>query len=359
MADPALLAEAALGLTVTSAWITSRTPVAYDPFLAGRGIHRVTGGARLGSGGVAAWGAIVKQSAGTGLRASERELAAYVLGIAAARSDDTLGAPRLLATARRPGSVELWLEDLHDEYDGAWPPDRYGSAARHIARWDADLHNAGRLTGFDYEDAWAERHGQPQRVAEGLAQLAAIRSHSEAEALMELLNDSGFRRTEAMIATTSSRIATLAALPQTLLHHDLVRSNLFAVSGSGTAAIDWENVGHGPAGVDLAPLVCGSVRRGEASVDDLAHIEELVLDAYDQVWSADGRPSYDLRSAYRLALSLRWHVVLGTITAWLDPTVTHIRGSRPTEPRPESLRHLVALAGHLLEAADRTDVWSN
>ncbi len=187
-----------------------------------------------------------------------------------------------------------------------------------------------------------------------VAELEVLRALPRAGTLMELLGDKGFRRTQTMVATTPARIAELARLPQTLLHHDLVRSNLFALDGGRTAAIDWENVGHGPAGVDLAPLVVGSVRRGEASADDLMAIEELVLEAYQGIWASFGHPAAEVRTAYRLALGLRWHVVLGTITAWLDPTVTRIRGSRPTEPREESLRHLVALARHLLDAAAPT-----
>jgi hypothetical protein len=44
-----------------------------------------------------------------------------------------------------------------------------------------------------------------------------------------------------------------------------VRSNLFALSDTSTVGINWENVGRGPLGVDLVPLVLGSVRRGEAA----------------------------------------------------------------------------------------------
>ncbi len=80
---------------------------------------------------------------------------------------------------------------------------------------------------------------------------------------MAQLDDDGFERTQAMITSTDARVESLAEFPQSLLHHDLVRSNLFALKGAHTAAIDWENIGPGPLGVDLAPLVVGSVRRGE------------------------------------------------------------------------------------------------
>ena len=156
-----------------------------------------------------------------------------------------------------------------------------------------------------------------------------------------------------MIESTPDRIRRLRAFPTGMLHHDLVRSNLFAVPDGRTVAIDWEVIGPGPLGVDLAPLVGGSVRRGEASGDDLPALERAVLDAYSSTLATAGlREVAAAREAYRLALGLRWHVVLGTLTAFLDPEVTGIRGSRPAEPREEALRHMAILARHLLAASE-------
>ncbi len=131
------------------------------------------------------------------------------------------------------------------------------------------------------------------------------------------------------------------------MHHDLVRSNLFALSADCTAAIDWEYVDRGPLGVDLAPLVIGSVRRGEASIDDLPAIEAGVLAGYER--GLANAATHDIRTAYRLAVGLRWHVVLGTIRATLDPTSWGMRGSHRTEPRAEALRHLLGLSHHILK----------
>jgi thiamine kinase-like enzyme len=229
-------------------------------------------------------------------------------------------------------------------------------AAGHIAVWDAAMMSAAAVAGFDSEDAWAERHGQPHRIAQVLSQLEELRLAKGAVELMDLLDDVGFRRTEELIAQTPSRIERLSVLPAGLVHHDLVRSNLFALSPGATAAIDWENVGMGPLGADLAPLVSGSVRRGEASGDQLPELEEVILDGYEAALRANGVDPVNVRTAYRLAMGLRWHVVLGTITAWLDPTATGMRGSLPEEPRAESLRHLVALSRHLLNLGDATRV---
>ena len=55
---------------------------------------------------------------------------------------------------------------------------------------------------------------------------------------------------------------TLSALPQTICHHDASHANLF-LTGDEVVAIDWEGVGWGAAGADLATLVVGTMRRGD------------------------------------------------------------------------------------------------
>jgi len=353
--DPMAVAAAALGVPVRDAHVVDRGEIAYDPYLAGRVVERARGIATLADAREATWTAVVKTTEGVGLRAARRELSVYrsELANAGRAAGDALRGPALLAFDERAEHVEVWLEDLTDRYGGAWPVARFGEAAAHIAAWDAHAATVAIRAGFDSEDAWAERHGQPWRVDEVVAELDTFRRARGAEEAMAQLRDPGLRRLERLVASTSDRIARLAQFPVSMLHHDLVRSNLFAVADGGTAAIDWENVGRGPLGVDLAPLVIGSVRRGEASVDDLPAIEKVVLDRYvDRLRQAGVEREHDVREAYRLALALRWHVVRGTVETWLDPTSWGMRGSRRDEPRAEGLRHLVGVSRHILDAGD-------
>jgi hypothetical protein len=352
--EPGTVVESIFGRCLGAASVTARTPIPYDPYLPGRSVDRIFGIAEVGADSPAAWSAIVKRTTGPGLRAAKRELAAYRDGVTGGENASGLRAPALLAWDEGEDHVELWLEVLQDEYDGIWPAARFGIAARHIGEWDALTSLAPPVPGFDSEDAWAERHGQPHRLGEAIEELRSFRNAAAAEDLMRLLDDDGFHRTEALITGTELRIERLATFPRTLLHHDLVRSNLFALTPSTTGAIDWENVGRAPFGVDLAPLVGGSVRRGEASGDELARLEELVLSNYEDALREAGIGHSTVRPAYRLALGLRWHVVLGTIRSWLDPASIRMRGSRPEEPRAESLRHLIALSRHLLERGNVT-----
>lgn len=346
-------AERALGHAVASAAVRTRTPLVYDPYLAGRSVERIEGIAQAAGGEEVVWRAIVKRTAGPGLRAGRRELAAYRDLLTPAGGQVGLRAPRLLAWSDESGHVEIWLEELGDTYGGRWPAGRFAIAARHIGTWDADAARRGLPRDFDAEDEWAERHGQPHLVREALAEVEAMVGRSGALETGEMMDDHGLARTRRLIASTSERIARLATFARTPLHHDLVRSNLFAVNEASTVAIDWENVGRGPLGVDLAPLVIGSVRRGEASSDDLAAIEAGVLTGYSLGLRAAGvGVRHDIDEAYRLAVGLRWHVVLGTIRTAVTPGSAGFRGSRLDEPRTEALRHLVALSRHILAVAE-------
>ncbi len=351
--DPVAVAEAALGRDVATATVISRTPINYDPYLPGRTVERIAGMADGDDGDRFAWSAVVKRTSGVDLRAARRELAAYRDGVADAGPRTGLRAPALLGWDAGPHHVELWLEALQDDHGGLWPTARFGAAARHIAAWDAQSNATSLPAGFDSEDAWAERHGQPHRVGEAIAELDELRRTSGSSEIAAVLHDPGLRRVHELIASTPARIDRLATFDQVPLHHDLVRSNLFALGGTSTAAIDWENVGRGPFGVDLAPLVVGSVRRGEASAEQLSAIERAVLADYVAgLRHARINREADVRAAYRLAVGLRWHVVLGTIGAWLDPTVLGMRGSRRDESRAEGLRHLVAVSRHILAATE-------
>jgi phosphotransferase family enzyme len=352
MVDPIIPARSALGKPVRAAKVTTRAPIVYDPYLAGRTVSRVVGVAELPDGRPAEWRAIVKRTDGPGLRAARRELAAYRTNLADRNPVHGLRAPELFAWVDSGEHIEVWLAEVDDVFGGEWPLERFGLAARHIAAFDAWAAERSLPVDFDPEDAWAERHGQPERVAEALGELSVMRKAPSADRVMEALDDADFGGTEVLLASTQQRIDRLAMFAQTPLHHDLVRSNLFALDDGSTAAIDWENVGRGPLGVDLAPLVVGSIRRGEASSDDLERLEQLALAGYlaglhDAGIQRDG----DVRAAYRLALGLRWHVVIGAIRTALDPTITRIRGSRPNEPRVDGLRHLLAVARRILEAA--------
>jgi len=351
--DLEAVANAAVGRPVGRSSVTDRTEILYDPYVSGRVVERVVGTAETSSRERVGWSAIVKRTTGPAVRAARRELMAYRTRLAASDVDRALRAPALLAWDDTDGSVELWLEAVSDRHAGTWPVEAFARAASHIGAWDAAVGENRSPDDFDWEDAWAERHGQPERVAAVVDELDELRRMEVAGPVMRELDDPAFRRTDRLIRSTAERIRRLATFPIVPLHHDLVRSNLFSLGPDETVAIDWENVGRGPLGVDLAPLVIGSVRRGEASADDLEAIEASVLTSYvESLREAGVDREADVRSAYALAVGLRWHVVLGTIRSALHPGSPAARGSRPDESRPEALRHLVTVSRHILDVGE-------
>ena len=118
----------------------------------------------------------------------------------------------------------------------------------------------------------------------------------------------------------------LNALPQVLSHGDNNRRNLRihkTMDGQvEVAAIDWEQVGIGPLGVDLASLVGASMSVNEVEPEDLPQMEAVVYPAYlaglrEEGWEGD--PA-QIRLAYTAFLGL-WIAVISSavIAMWTVP----------------------------------------
>jgi hypothetical protein len=66
---------------------------------------------------------------------------------------DGLAAPRCFLAEELPGErAWLWLEDIPDTFEGAWPLERYALAARHLGRLNGM--DSGRADAFP---CWQER----------------------------------------------------------------------------------------------------------------------------------------------------------------------------------------------------------
>src|SRR5687768_4408253 len=204
-------AEAALGRSVRTASIVSRTPISYDPYLPGRHVDRIVGVAETDDGMPTEWRGIAKRTEGPGLRAARRELNSYRRGVTGAAGPPCRG-PTLLCWDQGAEHVEIWLEQLDDEHGGLWDVDRFGIAARHIGAWVAATADRPISDDYDSEDAWAERHGQPTRLDEATARLDALERAPNADELADLIDDDGFRRTQALIDSTPERYRQIAEI---------------------------------------------------------------------------------------------------------------------------------------------------
>lgn len=332
-----------------------REPLDYDAFLAGRDVTRVSGTARLW-GEMVAWSFIEKRTDGPATASAylydnaRREMEAYRSGLL----DDLaagLTAPELLAAAEDgDGGLTLWIEDLAATAGVVATPDDVLVAARHLGRLSGRW--LGRVPAHEWLfDGWIERHGQPEAMAPASALIAEVRTDPTVEArLGRPLDD-----VSALIATQDVFASVLRGLPRTLCHHDAVAANVFrreTPDGAEIVLIDWESVGPGPVGADLASLLFASPRRGDFSARLLEDLADDALDAY-AAGVREGGSSVEpreLRLGLHASIALRWALardVIGILAAGGPAR----RGSAPHESADQALSELLALVPVLLDSA--------
>ena len=118
--------------------------------------------------------------------------------------------------------------------------------------------------------------------------------------------------------------------------------------------IDWESVGPGAVGADLASLLFSSARRGDCSARLVARCFDAAVTAYADGIRQTGA-DIDLASV-RLgvdaAITLRWKLLVDLAVA-LEQGTPIRRGSAPQEGSDAATDELVLLSGILEAAADR------
>jgi hypothetical protein len=340
----------AAGRPVTEIVDAVRTPLEYDAFLAHREVNRIR--ARVLAGADEMPVALVEKITEGPDRAvpyltdnAEREFAAYRSGLL----DDLaprVRAPRLLGSERRDdGRLTLWIEDV--DHDGGRP---LGVEA--ILRAARDLGAlAARWTGRVPDEpwmfrGWIARHAQPEAMREGADVLA--RTDGTSVAVLGDRLPAGLRLLEGQ-----ERIRRiLEEQPQTLCHHDAVGANVFTTAGA-TVLIDWESVGPGPVGADLASLLL-SPRRGDASSAVIAEVWDSACSAYADGYREEGGEldAAQLAGAVDAAVCLRWKLVRD-VADGLDRGVPARRGSLPGESPDAALADLVVLTDLVLASARR------
>ncbi|GAA4155355.1 hypothetical protein GCM10022286_04180 [Gryllotalpicola daejeonensis] len=327
-----------------------REPLDYDAFLAHRTVSRLRGVVRVD--GAAVPGSLIEKStdlahASPYLRANaQREFQAYASGLLDELAP-AVRAPRLLGSRAVPdGELTLLLEEV--VHDGTRPLDAPALlAAAHdlgtmAGRW------CGRVPGEPWLfTGWIDRHSQPEAATTG----RQVLGQPSADA-MTLLGDrlaAGLRLIEAQPRLRT----TLDSLPQTLCHHDAVGANVFISSGQ-TVLIDWESVGPGPVGADLASLLFSSVRRGDAQASVVAAIVDDAVASYAAGVRAED-PAItegDVRLGFDAAAGLRWKLIADLAVA-VETGRPVRRGSLPDESPAQAQAELVALSDLLLASARR------
>jgi hypothetical protein len=328
-----------------------RRPLEYDAFLAHRAVNRVSGYARVGASRIG-WSMIEKITEGPALAVpylvdnARREFRAYSSGLL----DDLAAcvrAPRVYgAAAHSDGRLVLLLEEV--THEGARPLDATSvlTAARGLGglagRWRRRVPREPWLfTG------WIDRHAQPEAVPAGLL------ATGDPEPAVAAQLGSRLRAAHALIAAQPRVRMLLESLPQTLCHHDAVGANVF-VAAAATVLVDWESVGPGPVGADLASLLTSSVRRGDLTASVLVDVFDDAVAAYAAA-AREEDPSIaeqEVELGTDAAIALRWKLIADVADSIALGRPMR-RGSLPDEPPEVAYAELVALSDVVLAAASR------
>ena len=121
--------------------------------------------------------------------------------------------------------------------------------------------------------------------------------------------------------------------------------------------IDWESLGPGAVGADLACMLFSSARRGDCSAELIARCFAAAVAAYTEGVRETGAniDPASVRLGVDAAITLRWKL-LADIAAALVQGMSVRRGSAPQETPAGALDEPVALSGILEAAADGVDV---
>jgi len=194
-----------------------------------------------------------------------------------------VAAPQCLGVTEQPDAqLWLWREDVQPPHDAPWLLPCFARAAYHFGTFGgAYLRQRSRPAA-----PWLSHHRMRAWVDAAAPLIdraqqpggwdhALLQRHVPA-AVVDAVLTLGRAR--------DARIARRAQLPQTLCHHDVWRTNLFArtttTGAEETVAIDWELVGLGAAGEDMGKLLGVSVLNLEVDARDADALAETLVTQY-------------------------------------------------------------------------------
>jgi hypothetical protein len=309
---------------------------------AGGGVYRFIGTARSAraaraAGGLLTWSLVLKvlQAPTTettyvalAVEGWNREVLAYQSGLLAALPAG-LAAPRCFDIGEHAGLVWLWLEDVVDYVGPRWPVPRFALAARHLGRLNGSYLAARPPP--DYP--WLQRTLLRWRVERNIAFWAEFDAARDAPWQRRCWPRDLGALALRLWERREPLLDLLDRLPQTLVHGDADRRNLFArlgPAGDETVAIDWAFTGVAAVGEEIVNLVVASVLWFQAEAAALPDLADRCLEGYvaglaDAGWRGDPRLA---QAGFVVAGALRYGPLLaGPIAQWGEAGVdTVVRG---------------------------------
>jgi hypothetical protein len=273
-----------------------------------------------------------------------REVLTYQSGLLATLPAG-LAAPRCFGIGEGPGLVWLWLEDIADDVGPRWPLSQFVVAARHLGRLNGTYLAARPLP--DYP--WLQRALLRWRVQRNVAFWDAFDETRDTPWAQRCWPDDLGARGQRLWQRRDGLLDLLDRLPQTLVHGDADRRNLFARRAADghrraagdepdeTVAIDWAFTGVAAVGEELVNLVAASALWFQADAADLAELADRCLDGYaaglaEAGWRGDPRLA---RAGFVVGAALRYGPLVGGLMARAGEEglakMAVTRGRRPAE----------------------------
>jgi hypothetical protein len=283
------------------------------------GVHRISG-TILSRGARTEWSVILKVLRHVPIKVGEveveredsgtfdywrREALAYSSGLLDELGDG-LVAPRWFGSVEdTEGEIGLWLEDLPGVGPSEWPLGRYGLAARHLGRFNGAYLAGRRMPAHP----WLSHGRTREWLAMGAPGIRNLADGRRSGFISTWLSDASVARIQRLWAERRRLQRALESLPRSLCHHDATRRNLASLFVSGqprTVAIDWQGLGIGHLGEELAAMVCVSLQFLDVPIDAAHDFERDAFAGYVQGlretgWDGDERA---VRFGYAAAASL-------------------------------------------------------
>ena len=137
-----------------------------------------------------------------------------------------LAAPRCLGiTEQAAEEFWLWLEDLGEEEETAWPLERYALAARHLGEWNGAYLGQRALPQQPWLSSTADIRQRLALAEPGIAELPQLSQHPF---FAKFLPADRLARILRLWEERQPLLTRLDQLPHTLCHRDAFRRNLRA-----------------------------------------------------------------------------------------------------------------------------------
>jgi hypothetical protein len=314
-------------------------------------VYRIAGSAQTGD-GVLPWSLVLKESqakvssTSVGHNTShdpksqwywKRELLLYQSGLFD-ELPEGFATPQVYCIEDEPEFNRIWMEDVREDVGTIWPLEHYGQVARHFGRFNG-LHLAQRpLPSWP----WLMNDFLASRISK--SQWADFAHHyptlRESNPLVQRgWDDDLFAAFDQIWQDREHFLQMIARLPQTLLHNDAGRKNLFArrhLDGNlETVAIDWGFTAIGAIGEDLATIVSQPVYWfNGVHPEELPELDAIVFPAYvqglrDVGWQGDpalARLGYTLGVVLRHGLGIfvmEWAARNEDTRIFIEKTIGH------------------------------------